>query len=129
MSSAEKLYSLGVISLEECCQRLVLIHSFPPVRDYARFVKIDGGAGGEKYLQKKISEFVFPKEKIGSVNIVVRSQRGKFTAHYRNFTTQKEFRYPGQFVTREHAQVGVKYLVWAINEEIERRRKKLSATN
>ena len=46
MSNAQRLYNMGVISLDDCCARLMLIRSIPQVReDVPRFLKIDGAAG------------------------------------------------------------------------------------
>jgi hypothetical protein len=130
VQAAEKLYNMGVIDVEEYSRRLILIRSLPKQReDVPRFVKIDGGVGDEKSLLKKIAGFPLPKFRIGIVNVKIRMSRGMFSARYRDNATRREFSYPGRFATREHAQIGVRYLVWAINKEIERRNKKALSAN
>jgi len=125
MSSAQKLYNMGVISLEECCARLILIRSMPVQRmTPPRFVKLDGGMGDESALLQKIRSFPLQAQKIGSANLRIRSVRGGFSVSYHNRSAGKQFCYPGRFESQTAAVAGVKYMVYAINNEIERRAKK-----
>lgn len=127
MSNAQRLYGLGVIGIEECCRRVVLERSadssFTPLDtlDLPRFVRIRGGVGSESDLLEKIRLFPIPASKIGVVNIRVKSSRGGFSCSFHNYAEHRSFSYPGRFATREAAMTGARYLVWAINEEVERR--------
>lgn len=123
MSDPQRIYDIGVIDIDEYCRRLVLFRS-EPVRDpVPRFLKLDGAVGGESTLLQKIREYGLPEERIGAVNIQVNPARGRYSVIYRIGRGCKQIGYPGRFDTRMAAQVGVRYLVWAINNEIERRNK------
>ena len=129
MSDPQRLYDIGVIDIDEYCRRLVLFRS-EPVRDpVPRFLKLDGAVGGESTLLQKISEYGLPEERIGAVNIKINPGRGKYSAVYRTGRGSRQIGYPGRFDSKTAAQVGVRYLVYAINNEIERRNEKALSAN
>jgi hypothetical protein len=87
------------------------------------FVKIAGAVGGESALLQKIGEFPLPSERIGEANIRIRTARGGFSVSYINRAVKRQFAYPGRFENKTAAMSGVKYLVYAINNEIDARKK------
>ena len=126
MSNAQRLYNMGVISLDECCNRLMLIRSMPTAKkEPPRFLRIHRAPGNERTTLAKIKAAILPDLPISDKNIRVKGARGGFTVVF--FYAHKQFSYPGRFESQTAAVAGVKYMVYAINNEIERRAKKLPA--
>lgn len=115
----QELYNDGKITADQCFERMVLIRTMPVDDVSPRFVKLLGARKNERELLRALSVFPLPAVKIKQADIRVRVIGQTFAASY---SYKKMISYPGTFESRTAAMMGVEYLMYAINKEIEKRR-------
>ena len=120
----QQLYLDNKITADQCFERMMLIRTMPVIEDNSpRFVKLLGARKDEQALLRALSVFPLPTAKIKPTDVRIRVVGVMFAVSY---TNTRMISYPGTFESRTAAMAGVDYLVYAINNEIEKRARKRS---
>ena len=120
----QQLYLDNKITADQCFERMMLIRTMPVIEDNSpRFVKLLGARKDEQALLRALSVFPLPTAKIKPTDVRIRVVGVMFAVSY---TNTRMISYPGTFESRTASMAGVDYLVYAINNEIEKRARKRS---